>query len=111
MRWLARFFEPKITDSTRFERLEAKHRELSDEVAALERRMKHIELDWDQTYDKFMHLNARLTKRQKTIERETEALAAQDAPTAPNANGNEGYPLGQHERLAAMRKRVFGGGR
>lgn len=112
--WLVRIFEPKASDSSRFERLEAKVRNLEDENVGFERRIKHVELDWDATYDKFMHLSARITKRQKTLDRENAALAAQEAPTVENGAPVDLTPspmTGTHGRLAEMRKRVFGGGR
>lgn len=54
-------------------------------LEALERRLKVIEADWDEWYDKFRRLYARLSKR---VEREEKT--AEDAPGP--TNGKEEAP-------------------
>lgn len=66
-------------------------RALRDRVEELERRWKAVEVEWDEWYDKFRRLYARIAKR---VEREGEAApdaaeSRQDAPqsTIPRAVG------------------------
>lgn len=101
---LDRFFTPKLTDSDRFERLEAKIRELSDIQEKQGRTIKGIELEWEQVYDKVTHLMARITKRQKTADRENALPELTDGPQQPIAVP-DGPQVGTHARLAEMRRR------
>lgn len=49
-------------------------KDLVERVEVLERRLKVVEADWDEWYDKFRHLYARLAKR----------MSRQEAEEAPN---------------------------
>lgn len=63
-------------------------RQVSDQlqrIEALERRLKVIEADWDEWYDKFRRLYARLSKR---VERGDEAVeSASSGPEAARTDG------------------------
>lgn len=93
----------------RVERLETKVRELRDELADLSRSMKTMRLEWEEAYDKQLHLMARITKRAKV------SKAAGDGPTDLEAAGDAETPdspqpqrrpvLGSHSLLTQMRAR------
>jgi len=104
------WFTTKKSDSRRFEKAEGDLRDLKSSVEALERSMKSISLEWEETYDKMKHLMARITKRAQTADREKN----DDTSTAPDARRDEnGGPqaldpspvLGTHSRLQEMRRR------
>ncbi len=104
------WFTTKKSDSRRFEKAEADLRELRTSVEALERSMKSIALEWEETYDKMKHLMARITKRAQTADREKndDSSTTQDASTAANGGPQALDPspvLGTHSRLQEMRRR------
>lgn len=53
--------------------------ELEQRVSRLEGRMKSIEVEWDEWFDKYRRLYARLAKRVQQ-QREDDETASQDAP-------------------------------
>lgn len=105
----SRLFEPKHTDSTRFEQLEAKVRALDDVQDKQARAFKALELEWEQTYDKVAHLMARITKRRAALEREQQAQEqapeAQGQQNAQAATTNRHPIIGTHDDLQEMRRR------
>lgn len=102
----SRLFAPKETDSTRFERLEAKYRDLDDLLTKLEKRQKALELDWEQTYDKVTHLMARITKRRAALERDQQAQEEAAEPAGrTNAGRAAGDIVGTHDDLMEARRR------
>jgi hypothetical protein len=107
MNVFSRLFAPKETESARFERLEAKIRELDDVQDKQARTMKALQLEWEQTYDKLAHLMARITKRRAALEREQ--LALEEAPqTSGTTTARPGGPspiIGTHDDLQEMRRR------
>lgn len=44
--------------------------DLSDEVRALKSQHKHLELEWEELYDKVRHQMARMSRRQKRDEKD-----------------------------------------
>jgi len=106
---LERIFGPKRTESTRLEHLESKCRVLEDQIEKNSRALKGLELEWEQVYDKMMHLMARITKRAKTLDREqngSQSLQDGVGDVQASSPGAEGLPgLGTHGRLAEMRRR------
>jgi hypothetical protein len=67
----------------------------SGRLEAMERKLKGLDLEWSETYDKFRLLYGRISKR---IERHEKAV--EDAPGAPNGPP-EGVPLATGNPLAA----------
>lgn len=63
-------------------RLKERVSELEDEVAGLKREFKGLELEWEQMYDKFRTLLARLNKRAEREEKGPEAPRT-DEPADP----------------------------
>jgi hypothetical protein len=105
---LSQLFATKETDSTRFDRLEAKVRDLDDILTKQGKALKSIELDWEQTYDKMAHLMARITKRRAALEREQAQGDGQQTPETPNAErggGGSHRIIGTHDDLQEMRRR------
>jgi hypothetical protein len=106
----SRFFEPRRTDSTRFEHLESKVRILDDVQEKQGRALKALELEWEQTYDKMSHLMARITKRRAALDREQQAQEQAPQGTG-HENGREAGPtpvnsiIGTHDALQEMRRR------
>lgn len=83
--------------------------EIEDRLDSIDRTIKSIRLEWEESYDKLHHLMARVTKRQKDLARaqtesETESAEPQDAPGAPNGNEVRSH-YGQHSILTEMRRR------
>lgn len=108
MKWLSRLFEPKLTESARFDRLEESIRALADTQREQGRTIKNIELEWEQVYDKVTHLMARITKRQAALDRDRQALTAQEAAGEENGDRQTPEPIaatGVHGRLQEMRRR------
>jgi hypothetical protein len=75
-----------------------------DRLAALEKRLKVIEADWDEWYDKFRRLYARLSKRVERDEQTADVApgAAYGRPKPQSSNplarrlleGRQGHPEG-----------------
>ena len=81
---------------------EERFRALEQQIRDLEGRMKGIEGQWDDTYDKLRRLTGRITK--------TAALRDAEKEKPDESNSNSGSPsngsiLGTHERLQAARAR------
>lgn len=102
-----RFFAAKVAE--REDRRLAKQLvEVTDRLEAMERTVKNLKLEWEESYDKLHHLMARVTKRSKTLEREQN----EESSTAPEARRND-FPngkgerpiLGTHGTLQEMRQR------
>lgn len=95
--------EPKIVPPDVREDL----RTVSSQLDKLEREVKSLRLEWEESYDKLHHLMARITKRQKAAQTEQETL--QDASQSTNGREAGGplppAPAGMHNRLMAMRSR------
>jgi len=98
-----RFFAAKAD-----RRLAKEVAELTDKVEALDRTVKSLRLEWEESYDKLHHLMARVTKRALTAAREKD----DDPQNGPEGQGKENGAagdvnpiLGTHGRLSAMRSR------
>jgi len=99
-------FAPKNED----ERLAKRVLALEERIDALDRTVKSLKLEWEESYDKLHHLMSRVTKRALTASREN-----QDDPQGrPDAQGEQNSQqttlsptsiLGTHARLQAMRSR------
>jgi phage shock protein A len=71
--------------------------ELADKIAAVERQVRMLELEWESTYDKLRSMLARFSKREQ---RETAV-----APSALSADGNGSEPATDDiDRLIALRR-------
>lgn len=105
-----RLFGTKETDSARFDKVEAKVRDLVERSENLERAFKGIELDWEESYDKLKHLMARITKRQKAQNDEEAAPEALGPMNGRPEGGSAPPAIGSHQALSAMRSRLFGRG-
>ena len=77
-------------------------------LETLERELKNLRLEWEESYDKLHHLMSRVTKRAKDLQRAQNAQ--EEAPEAPEStNGDE--PRGQspfvgmHGMLQEARRR------
>lgn len=86
--------------------------ELRDQVEAMERTIKNLKLEWEESYDKLHHLMSRVTKRAITADREKndDSSTAQDARREDFSSGPGGKPsgpsvIGTHATLQAMRAR------
>jgi uncharacterized coiled-coil protein SlyX len=102
----SRLFEPRESETARFERIEAKIRDLDDILTKQGKSIKALELDWDQTYDKMKHLMARITKRRAALDAEQQAQEdAPEAPGRPNARAAGDNIIGTHDALQEMRRR------
>lgn len=85
------------------EKLSPRLKEIEDSMDRLERTVKGLKLEWEESYDKLHHLMARVTKRAQNA-------SSSAAPEAPgNENGTPPSPppslLGTHQRLQQMRAR------
>lgn len=93
----------------RVARLETVVKALEADVERLERAQKNIKLEWEESYDKLHHLMARVTKRAKVTQKESEN--ASDLEAAGDAQIPEGPTppprrvLGSHGLLQQMRAR------
>jgi hypothetical protein len=57
---------------------------LDERLETLERAVRSLRLDWEDTYEKIARLMSRIAKRQALAAR---AETAEDAPESPNAEG------------------------
>lgn len=106
-----RFFASLVAKSAD-RRLAKEVAELRDQVEAMERTIKNLKLEWEESYDKLHHLMSRVTKRALTADREKndDSSAVQDARRDENSDDLGGRPgelriLGTHAALQAMRAR------
>ena len=76
--------------------------ELSVEVRELKTAHKHLELEWEELYDKVRHQMARMSRRAKVDLRENGEL---DEETPANAGSDFVDPIS--EEILARRKRGF----
>ena len=56
--------------------------ELEERVSTVERKLKDLELEWENAYDKIRHMMGRIAKRAATV-------AQSEAPTEPQYTGVE----------------------
>lgn len=90
------------------ERLRAKVRDHADRLEQLERTVKALKLEWEESYDKLHHLMARVTKRAKALETEkSQQRELQPLEAAGDANEQPARPqvVGTHARLMELRRR------
>lgn len=62
---------------------------LEESLERIERAFKTLQLEWDNTYEKFRQLNMRISKRVQKMEQLEEAS---DAVPTPESNSNGGQP-------------------
>jgi len=83
---------------------------LEERLEAIDRTVKSLKLEWEESYDKLHHLMARVTKRALTASREHQ----DDAQGRPEGQGEQNSQqatlsptsiLGTHARLQTMRSR------
>lgn len=108
MRWFDRLVGKNRPETQPDASVERRIRDLEVEVEKIGRTQKSMNLEWEEVYDKVTHLMARITKRQKTLDRETARAEASepagdamsDDPRPEPSNG-----IGTHSRLQEMRRR------
>jgi len=95
---------------TEDERLAKRVLALEERCETLDRTVKSLKLEWEESYDKLHHLMARVTKRALAASREHE----NDSQGRPEGQGEQNAQqatlsptsiLGTHSRLQAMRSR------
>lgn len=74
----------------RFLRTQKRLEELEEAVERIETSMKKLMLEWDDTYDKFRHLNFRVSKRVRALD-QAEEVAAEPV------DGEGAAPLSQRQ--------------
>lgn len=105
---LERIFGTKRTKDEVPPSFEARLRALDAEQEKQGRALKALQLEWEEVYDKVMHLMARITKRQKALDRDMGRAEAQEAAGEATAAASEAQPsigVGTHSRLQEMRRR------
>jgi hypothetical protein len=55
---------------------------LIERLEALERKIKALSTDWDETYEKFQRLNARMAQRWRRLSRAEDEAGDEDQPAA-----------------------------
>lgn len=63
-------------------------RDLIERIEKLEKSVRDIRLDWDDTYEKFARLNQRLAKRMKDHEKQLERQEESDGRSPDNGSRN-----------------------
>ncbi len=79
-------------------------RELSDEVRALKSQHKHLELEWEELYDKVRHQMARMSRRVKRDEKDDVNAEEVEIPAGD-------YPGVDPISASILRRRNPGGAR
>lgn len=105
---LERIFGSKRTETPVPASFESRLRDLEELVEKTARQQKAMSLEWEEVYDKVMHLMARITKRAKTADRENGRSSPPDdlqEPNAPQVEVPAVGTVGTHSRLAEMRRR------
>lgn len=77
----------------RFLRTQKRLEELEEAVERIETSMKKLMLEWDDTYDKFRHLNFRVSKRVRALD-QAEEVAAEPVE---NGGGTDAPTLSQRQ--------------
>jgi len=69
--------------------------DLTERLEVVERKLRDLETDWNQTYDKFHRLSMRLAKRAKTIEQAEDGSekTPEDRSGGPNGGTRIQNPL------------------
>lgn len=75
-------------------------RELQDRIMLLERQLKQLTLEWDEMYDKFRRLLARISKRHDALE------TAEKGGRIPDSTDPRQLPLGAGDRQAELNRMI-----
>ncbi len=93
------------------QRTTRKLKELSEGVETLERSMKRIQLEWEDTYDKLRVLMQRIVKRAERIEQEHRSVAVEEraegeVPETPSGSSLSPRLQEINDRILARRNRM-----